>query len=100
MSGECGQCGEHALECSCYTFQTLPCPFCAWERIRIIEDEIKDKDHVLRGSKYTYCWCRVCGTRGPWAYSVDDDEKVVIKKCIERWNERSKEPKCLLPNQN
>jgi hypothetical protein len=88
MSGECDKCGDHALECGCDAHEIFPCPFCAWKNIRIIEDEIKEKDHVFKGSKYTFCWCKVCGTCGPWAYSVDDDEKTVIRKCIERWNER------------
>ena len=67
----------------------LPCPFCSWEKIRIIEDEITKEGHCLKGAKYTYCWCKVCGTRGPWAYNVDDNEHEVIRKCIERWNERN-----------
>lgn len=68
------------------TIELKPCPFCGWENIRIIESE--KENPPLGGSKYTYCWCRVCGTRGPWAYSVDDSEEVFAEKCIKRWNER------------
>ena len=64
----------------------LPCPFCGWEKIRVVEDE--KQDAPLQGSKYTYCFCRVCGTRGPWAYSIGDTTHDDVKACIERWNER------------
>lgn len=67
----------------------LPCPFCGWTKIRVTEDEIKDQDHMFTGSKYTYCWCKPCGTRGPRAYSVEDDYEIIYNKCVERWNERS-----------
>jgi len=68
--------------------ECLPCPFCAWENIRVMEDEIRKKEHPLKGSKYTYCLCAVCGAHGPWACSVDDDIETVARKCIVRWNER------------
>lgn len=86
MSNDCKQCGEHAVDCECDTPKMLPCPFCGWEKIRIFEEE--KQEPPLQGSKYTYCYCRVCGTRGPWAYTVDENMKTVIKRCIERWNER------------
>lgn len=69
--------------------EPLPCPFCAWTHIRVIEDEIIDEQHLLFGSKYTYCWCKVCCAKGPSAYSVDDEDEDIFKKCIERWNERN-----------
>ena len=68
-------------------FEILPCPFCGWKKIRIIEDEGKEPPH--KGSKFTFCWCKVCGTRGPWAYNVDLEDMEVVVSCIERWNERS-----------
>lgn len=64
----------------------LPCPFCGWEKIRIIEDE--GKEGFFEGTKYTYCWCKVCGARGPWAYSVGYTSRLAVEKCIGRWNER------------
>lgn len=68
------------------TDNPLPCPFCGHDNIRVYEDE-KPKQ-PLKGSKYTYAHCAVCGTRGPWAYNVDDDEKESYRKCVIRWNER------------
>jgi len=69
--------------------ETLPCPFCGWVRIRVIEDQIKEENHILFGSKYTYCWCKVCGAKGPSTYSVEESDEEIFKKCIERWNERN-----------
>lgn len=66
----------------------LPCPFCGWEKIRIIENEITDENALMFGSKYNYCWCKVCGTRGPSAYSIGDTMHDDVKACIDRWNER------------
>jgi len=63
-----------------------PCPFCGWKKIRIMEE--KQKKSLLKGCKFTYCWCKVCGTKGPWAYSVDDEMREVVRKCVERWNDR------------
>ncbi len=60
-----------------------PCPFCGWKNIRIMEDK-----RGMLEAECTYCWCRACGTQGPWAFSVNDDMETVIKKCAERWNER------------
>ena len=66
--------------------ECLSCPFCGWEKIRIIERPSDDKLH--KDSLYTFAWCKVCGTRGPWAYNVDDDEETVYNRCVDRWNER------------
>jgi len=60
--------------------ESLPCPFCGNDKIRIMEDGI---------SKFTYSWCGYCGARGPSAYNIDDDIETMINKCIERWNERN-----------
>jgi len=67
--------------------EPLPCPFCGWEKIRIIEGP--NDNGLLKDSLYTYCWCKVCGTRGPWAYNVEDTDEENYHKCILRWNERN-----------
>lgn len=64
-----------------------PCPFCSWENIRIYEDELAP-GHLLAGSKFMYALCKACGTRGPWAYCVEDTQKKNVDACIDRWNER------------
>jgi len=69
--------------------EPIDCPSCGHDKIRIVEDETKDTSHVLKPSKFTYCWCRVCGGYGPSAYNVNDDIETVINRCIERWNERN-----------
>ena len=66
--------------------ELLPCPFCGYEKIRILEE--KTKKGCFKGYLYTFAWCRMCGTKGPWAWSVHDDLKVVVNECIDRWNER------------
>lgn len=66
--------------------EPIPCPFCGWHNIRTIESPMDNG--CFKDSLYTYCWCKVCGTRGPWAFNVDDDEKTVFEKCVTRWNER------------
>lgn len=67
--------------------EALPCPFCGWVKIRVIEEAAKEG--MFKGSLYTYCWCRVCGTKGPWAYNVKDDDRKVYDACVKRWNERT-----------
>lgn len=70
------------------TSDRLPCPFCSWTNIRIVEEEMTEEDHCLVGEKYTYCWCKVCGAKGPTGFSSGLDEDEVISKCVKRWNER------------
>mgnify|MGYP001616049123 CR=1 FL=1 len=65
----------------------LPCPFCGWENIRIVESPFDNG--FFKDSLYTYCWCKVCGTRGPWAFNVEDADEENYHKCIVRWNERN-----------
>jgi len=67
--------------------EPLPCPFCGWKNIRVMLAKRRSK--VCKGWEYTYCWCAVCSTRGPAAYSLDgEDRGMSCRKCIERWNER------------
>ena len=66
--------------------EPLPCPFCGWKNIRVIE--CPKEEGIFRDSLYTYAWCKPCGTRGPWAYNIDDDDETAYRKCVERWNER------------
>ena len=56
----------------------LPCPFCKWNKIRVYE--AISEEGILKGAKYTYAYCRVCGTRGPNAYNIsqDDDENYKV----------------------
>jgi len=59
----------------------LPCPFCGSKDITIVE---KERTKMGVKNKCTYCYCRMCGAKGPWRYSNDDTEEVVINRCITR----------------
>jgi len=67
--------------------KALPCPFCAWENIRV--NVSKRKSGPLKGSEFSFAWCRVCGCRGPAAYTLGESDETVFKNTIERWNERN-----------
>ncbi len=64
----------------------LPCPFCGWEKIRVLQS-IR-KGGIFKGSAYTYAWCKVCGARGPWAYTISCSDDITCREAIARWNER------------
>lgn len=63
----------------------IPCPFCGSKDIGILE---KKRKKMGVENKVTCCYCKQCGAKGPWDFSNDDTEEIVVQKCIERWNGR------------
>lgn len=72
--------GQEELEC-------LPCPFCAWEKIRFIEEKIIHG--FFEGSLRNFCWCKVCGCCGPSAIRIEGADWENYNDCVNRWNERN-----------
>ena len=68
------------------TPEIRPCPFCGSIRILPIMSKT-DKDHFLPNCEYAFCYCKGCGTRGPWAYKVDQSESEIGAHVINLWNQ-------------
>lgn len=64
----------------------LPCPFCAGNCISVMQDTVKEG--VLTGVLFHSCFCAFCGAHGPTSFNVGDEARIVIERCMARWNER------------
>lgn len=66
----------------------LPCPFCNFDKIDILEQHAKSPS--FGDCLIFFCRCQFCGGQGPWSYNIGKNDEGNSVIAIENWNKRDK----------
>lgn len=53
----------------------------------------KMRKGIMKGREFSYARCPICHAQGPSDFTLEEEDSMVYRKTIERWNERDQKYK-------